>query len=119
MVALLIGWCFLILKPFISPVVWGIIMAVWLVLVILSDNVLKPILLGRGAPVPMPVIFLGAIGGFMSMGFLGLFVGGMLFGGLEKQRKHELLLAAEGTGDTLGLDHLGGIQEPHGLNLNI
>lgn len=52
-------------------------------------------------------------------GFIACFVGGMLFGGLEKQRKHKLLLAAEGTGDTLGLDHLGGIQEPHGLNLNI
>ncbi len=54
------------------------ILAVWLVLVMLSDNVLKPILLGRGAPVPMPVIFLGAIGGFMSMGFLGLFVGALV-----------------------------------------
>ena len=54
------------------------ILTVWLVLVMLSDNVLKPILLGRGAPVPMPVIFLGAIGGFMSMGFLGLFVGALV-----------------------------------------
>ena len=54
------------------------ILNVWLVLVMLSDNVLKPILLGRGAPVPMPVIFLGAIGGFMSMGFLGLFIGALI-----------------------------------------
>jgi predicted PurR-regulated permease PerM len=54
------------------------ILTVWLVLVMLSDNVLKPILLGRGAPVPMPVIFLGAIGGFMSMGFLGLFIGALI-----------------------------------------
>ena len=56
----------------------AVILTVWLVLVMLSDNVLKPILLGRGAPVPMPVIFLGAIGGFMSMGFLGLFVGALI-----------------------------------------
>jgi predicted PurR-regulated permease PerM len=54
------------------------ILAVWLVLAMLSDNFLKPILLGRGAPVPMPVIFLGAIGGFMSMGFLGLFIGALI-----------------------------------------
>jgi predicted PurR-regulated permease PerM len=54
------------------------ILTIWLVLVMLSDNVLKPILLGRGAPVPMPVIFLGAIGGFISMGFLGLFVGALV-----------------------------------------
>lgn len=56
----------------------AVILAVYLVLVLLSDNFLKPILLGRGAPVPMPVIFLGAIGGFMSMGFLGLFVGALI-----------------------------------------
>jgi predicted PurR-regulated permease PerM len=56
----------------------AVILTVWLVLVMLSDNVLKPILLGRGAPVPMPVIFLGSIGGFMSMGFLGLFVGALI-----------------------------------------
>jgi predicted PurR-regulated permease PerM len=40
-----------------------------------SDNVLKPILLGKGAPVPMLVIFLGVIGGFMLSGFIGLFTG--------------------------------------------
>ncbi len=50
----------------------------WLILVSLLDNFLKPILLGRGAPVPMLVIFLGAIGGFFSMGFMGLFVGAVL-----------------------------------------
>jgi predicted PurR-regulated permease PerM len=50
----------------------------WLILVSLLDNFLKPILLGRGAPVPMLVIFLGAIGGFISMGFMGLFVGAVI-----------------------------------------
>jgi predicted PurR-regulated permease PerM len=55
----------------------GLLM-VWLVLVMLSDNFLKPILLGRGAPVPMLVIFLGSIGGFISMGFVGLFVGAVI-----------------------------------------
>ncbi|MGD8371621.1 MAG: AI-2E family transporter [Syntrophobacterales bacterium] len=50
----------------------------WLILVSLVDNLLKPILLGRGAPVPMLVIFLGAIGGFLYMGFIGLFVGAVI-----------------------------------------
>jgi NhaP-type Na+/H+ or K+/H+ antiporter len=36
-------------------------------------------------------------------GFIACFVGGMLFGGLAEQHKHKLLLAAEGTGDTLAL----------------
>jgi len=43
-----------------------------------SDNVLKPILLGRGAQVPMLVIFLGAIGGFMTSGIIGLFIGAIV-----------------------------------------
>lgn len=50
----------------------------WLVIVSLLDNFLKPIIMGRGAPVPMLVIFLGAIGGFISMGFIGLFVGAVI-----------------------------------------
>jgi predicted PurR-regulated permease PerM len=44
----------------------------------LSDNVLKPILLGKGASVPMMVIFIGSIGGFMAFGFIGLFVGAIV-----------------------------------------
>jgi predicted PurR-regulated permease PerM len=44
----------------------------------LIDNVLKPLLLGRGASVPMAVIFLGAIGGFVLQGIVGLFVGAIV-----------------------------------------
>ncbi len=39
------------------------------------DNILKPILLGRGVAVPMWVVFIGAIGGLLSMGIIGLFIG--------------------------------------------
>jgi predicted PurR-regulated permease PerM len=60
-----------------STLTAGLLM-VWLIFVMLSDNFLKPILLGRGAPVPMLVIFLGSIGGFISMGFIGLFVGAVI-----------------------------------------
>lgn len=54
---------------------------VWTILILvagLADNVLKPVLLGKGAPVPMLVIFLGAIGGFIFSGFLGLFTGAIV-----------------------------------------
>ena len=54
------------------------LLTAWLILVSLLDNFLKPILMGRGAPAPMLVIFLGAIGGFLSMGFMGLFVGAVI-----------------------------------------
>lgn len=53
----------------------------WTVLILLaglSDNVLKPYLMGKGAPVPMLVIFLGSIGGFMLSGFIGLFTGAII-----------------------------------------
>ena len=45
----------------------------------LSENVLKPILLGKGAVVPMLVIFLGVIGGFIMSGFIGMFIGPIVF----------------------------------------
>ena len=54
---------------------------IWAVLIFvagLSDNVLKPILLGKGAPVPMLVIFIGVIGGFILSGFIGLFTGAII-----------------------------------------
>jgi predicted PurR-regulated permease PerM len=42
------------------------------------DNVLKPLLLGRGVEAPMPVILLGALGGLASAGIMGMFVGASL-----------------------------------------
>jgi predicted PurR-regulated permease PerM len=52
--------------------------ALLIILVSLSDNILKPWLMGKGAPVPMLVIFLGALGGFMFSGFIGLFTGAIV-----------------------------------------
>jgi predicted PurR-regulated permease PerM len=56
----------------------AVLWSVYLLVGGLSDNVLKPILLGKGAPVPMLVIFLGVIGGFMLSGFIGLFTGAIV-----------------------------------------
>ena len=51
---------------------------VWAILVAPVDNILKPILLGRGVDVPMLIIFVGAIGGFLSAGIIGLFTGAVV-----------------------------------------
>jgi predicted PurR-regulated permease PerM len=56
----------------------AVIFLVWCAFVAVLDNVLKPILLGRGVAVPIVVVFLGAIGGFLAMGIIGLFVGGIV-----------------------------------------
>jgi len=53
----------------------AIIFTVYAILVALSDNFLKPILLGKGLETPMLVILIGALGGMMLQGILGLFIG--------------------------------------------
>ncbi len=56
----------------------AVIFAAWCVFVTLIDNVIKPMLLGRGVDVPMLVVVIGAIGGLLSMGIIGLFVGAIV-----------------------------------------
>ena len=56
----------------------AIIFMVWTFVAGLSDNILKPLLLGRGLEVPMPVILIGVIGGMLADGLLGLFLGPVL-----------------------------------------
>lgn len=50
----------------------------WSLFVTVSDTILRPILLGRGADVPMLVVLLGAISGFIAYGVAGLFVGAVI-----------------------------------------
>jgi predicted PurR-regulated permease PerM len=56
----------------------NIVYTVYLLVAGMADNVLKPLLLGRGVDVPMVVILIGAIGGMVSGGIVGLFVGSVL-----------------------------------------
>lgn len=56
----------------------SILFTVWMILASASDNVLKPILLARGVEVPMLVIFIGSVGGFVASGFVGLFIGAIV-----------------------------------------
>ena len=53
----------------------AIIFTIYVILVGASDNVLKPMLLGKGLETPMLVILIGALGGMMFQGLLGLFIG--------------------------------------------
>ena len=55
-----------------------IIFTVWTFIGGILDGILKPVLMGRGVDAPMLVILIGAIGGMISMGILGLFTGAII-----------------------------------------
>jgi predicted PurR-regulated permease PerM len=65
-----VGWLYWSGDP-----VWGTVLLVWTVIVGGLDNVLRPILIRRGADLPLLLIFAGVIGGLVSFGIIGLFVG--------------------------------------------
>jgi len=58
--------------------VHNLIWTIYLLVGGLADNILKPLLLGRGVDAPMPIILIGALGGMISAGIIGLFVGAVL-----------------------------------------
>ncbi|UNK50150.1 AI-2E family transporter [Lysobacter sp. S4-A87] len=55
-----------------------VVFTIYFLIAGMADNVLKPLLLGRGVDAPMLVILIGAIGGMVTGGILGLFVGAVL-----------------------------------------
>ena len=58
---------------------WGIFMAIWGAAGISSvDNIIRPWLISRGADLPLLLTLLGAVGGVLAFGFLGLFLGPVL-----------------------------------------
>jgi predicted PurR-regulated permease PerM len=56
----------------------NIAFTIYFVIAGMADNVLKPLLLGRGVDAPMVIILIGAIGGMITGGIIGLFVGGVV-----------------------------------------
>jgi len=56
----------------------AVLFTIWALLVGASDNVLKPLLMGRGSQTPMLVLFMGSLGGFIAGGILGLFIGAVV-----------------------------------------
>ncbi|MEE4277769.1 MAG: AI-2E family transporter [Halieaceae bacterium] len=95
--------------------IWGIgdhgtlvngVLTVYLLLAGAADNVLKPMLLGRGVDVPMPVVLLGALGGMVGAGIVGLFIGAVVlsvgyqvFMGWVDQQPADALLPSEDVAD--------------------
>ncbi|HUP08242.1 MAG TPA: AI-2E family transporter YdiK [Caldimonas sp.] len=54
---------------------WGVFMLVWTLTVGIMDNFLRPVLIRRGADLPLLLIFAGVIGGLFGFGLVGIFVG--------------------------------------------
>ena len=57
---------------------WGSVMVVWTIIVGTLDNFIRPILIKKGADLPILLIFAGVIGGLISFGVIGLFIGPVL-----------------------------------------
>jgi len=62
----------------VNPGTAAVIFAVWSILVGVSDSVLKPMFLGKGMSIPMLVILIGALGGMVMYGMVGLFIGAVV-----------------------------------------
>ena len=54
---------------------WGTFLLVWTLIVVTLDNVLRPLLIKRGADLPLLLIFAGVVGGLLAFGLVGVFVG--------------------------------------------
>ena len=54
------------------------IFLIWAIVVSALDGFLKPVLMGRGVDAPMLVVLIGALGGMMLSGIIGLFVGAVI-----------------------------------------
>jgi predicted PurR-regulated permease PerM len=54
---------------------WGTFLLVWSLVVGLMDNFLRPVLIRRGADLPLLLIFTGVVGGLVAFGIVGIFVG--------------------------------------------
>lgn len=55
--------------------VWATLLLVWSIFVSVMDNFLRPILIRRGADLPLALILIGVIGGLLTFGLIGIFVG--------------------------------------------
>ena len=80
------------------------ILTIWMIPVILFDNVMKPIVMARGLSTPMVIIVIGVVGGTISNGLMGLFIGPVIL-----SLGYELAMAWIGintndTGETVGND---------------
>ena len=54
---------------------WATVLLVWSLVVSTLDNILRPMLIKKGADLPLLLIFAGVIGGLLGFGLIGIFVG--------------------------------------------
>lgn len=65
-----VGWMF-----WSGDTQWGIALLVWSLVIVTLDNFLRPVLIKKGADLPLLLIFAGVIGGMLGFGLIGIFVG--------------------------------------------
>jgi predicted PurR-regulated permease PerM len=58
-----------------GSVLWGTVLLVFSVLAVTMDNFIRPVLIKKGADLPLIMIFAGVIGGLIAFGIIGLFIG--------------------------------------------
>lgn len=63
---------------------WGTFMLVWMIIAGTMDNFLRPILIKKGADLPLLLVFAGVIGGLIGFGLIGIFVGPVILAVAEK-----------------------------------
>jgi predicted PurR-regulated permease PerM len=54
---------------------WGTVLLVWALVTASLDNILRPILIRKGADLPLVLVIAGVLGGLLAFGLIGLFVG--------------------------------------------
>ena len=64
--------------------VWGTFLLIWTIVVGTMDNFLRPILIRKGADLPLLLVFAGVIGGLFAFGLIGVFVGPVLLAVADK-----------------------------------
>jgi predicted PurR-regulated permease PerM len=68
--AVAVGWLF-----WQGTTLWAVLLLVWTIVVASLDNVIRPILIRKGADLPLLLILAGVLGGLIAFGIIGLFVG--------------------------------------------
>lgn len=70
------AWLFLEGRP-----AWGTFLTLWAIFVVGGvDNFLRPLLISRGSRLPLAIVLTGVLGGLLTMGVLGIFIGAVLLG---------------------------------------
>ena len=63
---------------------WGTFMLVWMIVAGTMDNFLRPVLIRKGADLPLLLVFAGVVGGLIAFGLIGIFVGPVILAIADK-----------------------------------